>query len=72
MFAKWNSGMLALGLFAAGAVLHNEPASAASRAETSQRCNDLANRKAPWSSANAVRDRWLAYRVCMRRAGHRP
>jgi hypothetical protein len=71
MSASWPLGMLALGLFV-GVVLHNEPAFAASRAETSKRCNDFANRKAPWSSATAVRDRWLVYRVCVRKAGHRP
>ncbi len=60
------------GLLACGFLLHSEPAFAAPRGVTMQRCTKMARAQVPMGQRNADRNRTALYKACMVNRGHRP
>ena len=60
------------GLVGCGFLLHSDPAFAASRGSTMQRCTKMARAQVPMGQRNADRNRTALYKACMVNAGHRP
>ena len=60
------------GMVACGFMLHSEPAFAAPRGVTMQRCTKMARAQVPRNQPSTIRNRTAVYKACMVNRGHRP